>query len=129
MNNYYEDESGELFENPIVANHKSLTKLTMAQYKDKHEKLIGPLDEADYMAKAQNVMDEQAQSMGYDNIFTMISYVGDPLKKFNDEGQKALDYRSRVWQHSNKLMAQVLAGKVKQPTTEEYTKGLPGFTL
>tara|TARA_R110000772_G_scaffold14947_1_gene42744 strand:- start:107 stop:508 length:402 start_codon:yes stop_codon:yes gene_type:complete len=82
-----------------------------------------------YMQKAQSVMDAQAQSMGYDNIFTAISYIGDPYKKFNDEAVALRAYRSQVWQHSNDLMAQVLAGKVAQPTLEEYEQGLPDFTL
>jgi hypothetical protein len=82
-----------------------------------------------YMQKAQSVMDAQAQSMGYDNIFTAISYIGDPFPRFNDEAVALRAYRSRVWQHSNDLMAQVLAGKVAQPSLEEYEQGLPDFTL
>jgi len=82
-----------------------------------------------YMAKAQSVMDAQAQSLGYDSIFTGISYIGDPFKRFNDEAVALRAYRSNVWQHSNNLMAQVLAGEVSQPTLEEYEEGLPGFTL
>jgi hypothetical protein len=82
-----------------------------------------------YMQKAQSVMDAQAQSMGYDNIFTAISYIGDPFPRFNDEAVALRAYRSRVWQHSNDLMAQVLAGKIAQPTLEEYEQGLPDFTL
>tara|TARA_R110000824_G_scaffold62042_1_gene164503 strand:+ start:4662 stop:5063 length:402 start_codon:yes stop_codon:yes gene_type:complete len=82
-----------------------------------------------YMQKAQSVMDAQAQSMGYDNIFTAISYIGDPFPRFNDEAVALRAYRSQVWQHSNDLMAQVLAGKIAQPTLEEYERGLPDFTL
>jgi len=82
-----------------------------------------------YMAKAQSVMDAQAQSLGYDSIFTGISYIGDPFKRFNDEAVALRAYRSNVWQHSNNLMAQVLAGEVSQPTLKEYEEGLPGFTL
>jgi|TARA_R110002096_G_scaffold262406_1_gene455884 hypothetical protein len=82
-----------------------------------------------YMQKAQSVMDAQAQSMGYDNIFTAISYIGDPFPRFNDEAVALRAYRSQVWQHSNDLMAQVLAGDVAQPTLEEYEQGLPDFTL
>jgi hypothetical protein len=82
-----------------------------------------------YMQKAQSVMNAQAQSMGYDNIFTAISYIGDPFKRFNDEAVALRAYRSRVWQHSNDLMAQVLAGDVAQPTLEEYEQGLPDFIL
>ena len=82
-----------------------------------------------YMQKAQSVMDAQAQSMGYDNIFTAISYIGDPFLRFNDEAVALMAYRSRVWQHSNNLMAQVLSGQVAQPTLEEYEQGLPDFTI
>jgi hypothetical protein len=81
-----------------------------------------------YMQKAQSVMDAQAQSMGYDNIFTAISYIGDPFPRFNDEAVALRAYRSQVWQHSNDLMAQVLASKIAQPTLEEYKQGLPNFT-
>jgi hypothetical protein len=87
------------------------------------------LTERDYMNTAQSVMDSQAQSMGYDNIFTAISYIGDPYKRFNDEAVAIRNYRSLVWQHSNDLMAKVLAGKIAQPTLKEYEKGLPDFTL
>ena len=82
-----------------------------------------------YMQKAQFVMDAQAQSMGYNNIFTAISYIGDPFPRFNDEAVALRVYRSQVWQHSNDLMAQVLAAKVAQPSLEEYEQGLPDFTL
>jgi len=85
------------------------------------------LTERDYMSKAQYVMDAKAQSMGYDNIFTAVSYVGDSFKRFNDEAVALREYRSKVWQHSNKLMEDVLSGKTKQPTIEKYVKGLPEF--
>jgi hypothetical protein len=81
-----------------------------------------------YMQKAQSVIDAQAKSMGYDNIFTAISYIGDPFPRFNDEAVALRAYRSQVWQHSNDLMAQVLASKIAQPTLEEYKQGLPNFT-
>ena len=88
---------------------------------------IEALTERDYMRKAQYVMDAKAQSMGYDNIFTAVSYVGDSFKRFNDEAVALREYRSKVWQHSNKLMEDVLSGKTKQPTIEKYVKGLPEF--
>jgi len=83
--------------------------------------------QSQYMASAQTVMDAQAKSMGYDNIFTGISYIGDPFKRFNDEAVALRAYRSKVWQHSNDLMAKVLDGTTKQPTLKEYTKGLPEY--
>jgi hypothetical protein len=87
------------------------------------------LTERDYMRLAQSIMDEQAQSMGYDNIFTAITYIGDPFPRFNDEAVALRAYRSQVWQHSNDLMAKVLSGKIAQPTLEEYEQGLPDFTI
>ena len=87
-----------------------------------------PLTQADYMSKAQSIMDAQAQSMGYDNISTGISYAGDLFARFNAEGVALKTWRSLVWQSANATMTRVLAGEIAQPTLEEFELSLPGFT-
>jgi len=40
INNYYENKEGELFVDPIVANHNDLTKLSNAEGERRHVKAI-----------------------------------------------------------------------------------------
>lgn len=73
----------------------------------------------------QRHLDEQARTLGYDNIFTAITYAGEPsVPKFQQEGLALRKWRSEVWAAGYELLA---AGEVLTP--EAVLSRLPLFTL
>lgn len=135
------NEDGSVTNGPIV-NGRTRTRLV-----DDVEEIYSPWDELmatnptiepieipvltqqDYSVSAQSVLDTQAISMGYDSIFTAISYEGDAFQKFNDEAIALKTWRSLVWQNAYALLAQVEAGEVEAPTIEEFIAQLPAFVV
>lgn len=51
----------------------------------------------DCMIKCQNLLDTTAQSRGYDNIQSLISYSSDANKVYAAEAKAAKNWRSKVW--------------------------------
>ena len=85
---------------------------------------------ASLSAAVQAHMDALAQSMGYDNIFTAVTYADEPAEsKFQTEGLAMRAWRSQVWASCYALMAQVEAGTHAIPTAAELIAQLPAFTM
>ncbi len=74
----------------------------------------------------QSMLDAQAQAMGYDSIFTAVTYAEEPaVKRFQDKGKKLRAWRSAVWAACYSILADVQAGKRQPPTLEELVGELP----
>ena len=78
----------------------------------------------------QDYMDSVAQSKGYDNIFTAVTYAEEPtIPKFQAEGQAFRQWRSQVWDYCYAQLDKVLKGERTVPTAEELIAELPELVL
>ena len=79
-------------------------------------------------AAVQRHIDSQAQALGYDNIYTAVSYAEEPaVPRFQLEGRALRAWRSLVWAASREVMSAVEAGDRAVPTAEELIAALPAF--
>lgn len=80
----------------------------------------------DYTAAIQNHLDGVAQSWGYDNIYTAVTYADEPaVKAFADEGKALRAWRSRVWAAARQTLADVQGGKTPLPSVDDLIASLP----
>lgn len=73
----------------------------------------------------QNVLDTEAQKLGYDNCLSVCSYIDTGVQKFDDEGKSFRAWRSAVWAKGYEILDDVLSGKREIPTEEELLAELP----
>lgn len=73
-------------------------------------------------------LDATAVGLGYDSIYTAVTYADEPeVPKFQIEGQALRAWRSRVWAACHVVMNAVLAGQREVPTAAELIAELPPF--
>lgn len=78
----------------------------------------------------QSHLDSQAQSLGYDNIFTAATYADEPsVAKFQAEGRALRAWRSAVWQACGASLAEIESNDSPIPTAQELIESLPAFSL
>lgn len=77
----------------------------------------------------QRAMDEKAQSYGYDDIKTAITYRGDPNLKFAAEADGFFMWRSAVWTQAYALLAQIQQGLAQFPTQQEAIGMMPKLQI
>lgn len=76
----------------------------------------------------QEYLDSAAQGLGYDDIYTAVSYAEEPaVPKYQAEGKALRQWRSLVWDAANKIRADVQTGKRAVPTAEQLIAELPAF--
>lgn len=76
----------------------------------------------------QNHLDARAQLMGYDSIFTAVTYADEPaVPSFQAEGQALRTWRSLVWARGYELLAEVLSGARAVPQPAELVALLPVY--
>lgn len=73
----------------------------------------------------QAYMDTEAQKYGYDNIFTVCTYIDTGVERFDNEGVVFRKWRSAVWQKCYAILDEVLAGLRDIPSEEELILELP----
>lgn len=73
-------------------------------------------------------LDAQAQSLRYESIRTIVTYVGDPNPQFNDEGLAGKELRSACYTLGIELIAKVQSGEMSIPTEEELIALMPKIT-
>jgi hypothetical protein len=111
--------------NPVGATDGAIT-YTVAQ-KPLAEYLAVMAERA--TAAVQAHMDAMAQSRGYDDIKSAVTYADEPaVQTFQAEGQAFRTWRSLVWAHCYTLMAQVQAG-APMPTMQDLIASLPEIVL
>ena len=74
MVNFYKSEDGELFVNPILENHKGLTKLTNAQFKKELAARNAPTTDQLLQQLTQSRKEQETQGVTINDI----RYAGDP---------------------------------------------------
>lgn len=79
-----------------------------------------------YRVAIQQYMDAAAQSAGYDDIASAVTYAEEPaVPKFQVEGQAFRAWRSLCWAYSYGLLAEVNAGARPIPAEADVLAGLP----
>lgn len=81
-----------------------------------------------YTDAVQAWMNAEAQTHGYDDIFTAVGYVGDPNERFAAEGEACRAWRSEVWTACYAYLDAVLAGEEELVPEEELIDRLPQLT-
>jgi len=85
---------------------------------------------AAFTKAVQAMLDAQARSMGYDNIFTAVTYADEPVvPSFQSEGRSLRAWRSLTWQACHSALDAVTAGERAVPTINELLAELPVFQL
>ena len=89
------------------------------------EELKGILIEA-----VQEHMDKAAQSYGYDDIKSAVTYADETsVQKFSNEGKAFRKWRSLVWDKFYQISESVNSGVAPVPTKEELIASLPLLDL
>ena len=77
----------------------------------------------------QETLDTKAVELGYDSIYTAVTYADEAsVSKFQQEGQALRAWRSQCWDYAYTTLNQVQGGQIPEPTVEEFLAGLPTFT-
>lgn len=82
----------------------------------------------DYEEAVQDYLDKTVQQKGYDNVYTCLSYKGDPDPIFSAEADAVLTWRSQVWRCAQSILNQWQQGQIEQPTISEVISQLPILT-
>jgi len=79
------------------------------------------------MRSAQIHLDAQAQSMGYDSIFTAVTYAEEPaVPQYQAEGQALRAWRSLVWSACISMLDAMPQGEAF-PSEEQLIAALPPY--
>jgi hypothetical protein len=89
-----------------------------------------------YEEAIDNLIDSKAKEYNYSNVYTMISYRGDPNPKFNQEAESMFLWRSQVWTTANTILQGYITSIGENPLDPEslpsiqsILAALPPFVL
>jgi hypothetical protein len=89
-----------------------------------------PVDPVPLLVQAvQAQLDATAQSYGYDDIATAITYRGDKNPRFAAEAEGLFDLRSDAWTTAYAILAEVQSGARPFPTIPEALALLPSLNI
>lgn len=74
---------------------------------------------------AQNLLDQTAQTQGYDDMLSLISYVDSTNATFKAQALVGSAWRDAVWTEGYSILAQFQAGQIAQPTLAAFLAMLP----
>ena len=75
---------------------------------------------AQYEARVQRWLDEQARALGYDDIKSAVTYAEESsVEKYQQEGRALRRLRSLAWERCYEILNAVQAGERSIPTEEE----------
>lgn len=72
-------------------------------------------------------LDSLARSLGYDNIYTAVSYAVNRQSPRYDEANRLAVYRDAVWSKAEEIKQAIISGDRTQPTDQELLAELPTF--
>ncbi|MDR2195579.1 MAG: hypothetical protein LBE50_03095 [Gallionellaceae bacterium] len=123
----YDDKNGECLNIDGWTNGK--TQISDQEADDILNPPPAPLSfeqmQAAMIAAVQAHMDETAGTHGYDNVFTLVSYVGSTNPTFAAEAQAGLEWRDAVWAYCYQALDDVLSEAREIPTVQELIEELP----
>ena len=78
----------------------------------------------------QNHLDAAARALGYDDVFTAVTYAEEStVAKFQTEGKAFRKWRSAVWAFCYAYLDEVTAGTKPVPTETELIALLPALSM
>lgn len=80
-----------------------------------------------YENAVQAHLDQTAQSRGYDNTYTCLSYLSSTDEIWHRESNAFNAWRDQVWRKCHEIMNAALAGEIEPPTVEELIAQLPAI--
>lgn len=78
-----------------------------------------------YENAVQAHLDATAQSRGYDNTYTCLSYLSSTDEIWKRESNAFNAWRDQVWRKCHEILNAFMAGEIEQPTVEELIEQLP----
>ena len=78
-----------------------------------------------YEIAVQDLLDKTAQSRGYDNTYTCLSYLQSTDETWRREANAFNEWRDSVWRECHYVIAQVKAGQMEKPTISELLRMFP----
>lgn len=78
-----------------------------------------------YQDAVQAHLDATAQSRGYDNTYTCLSYLSSTDVVWRRESNAFNAWRDQVWRKCHALLNAVMTEEIKQPTIQELIAQLP----
>lgn len=78
-------------------------------------------------ALVQSHLDTVAQSKGYDNILSAVSYAGSGHPVYDAEGLAFKVWRSECWDVAFAILGNVFAGTRQMPSSSDFVAELPVF--
>lgn len=78
-----------------------------------------------YEDAVQAHLDATAQSRGYDNTYTCLSYLSSTDQIWRRESNAFNEWRDKVWRKCHQILNAVMAGYSPRPTIEELIEQLP----
>lgn len=124
-------KNGKIFENPLNYFGKYIINPTDNQLIKAGYQLVDPdslLTLKDYEDAVQKHLDTTAQSRGYDNTYTCLSYLESTNPTWKTEAEIFNTWRDSVWTTCHQILNQWQAGEINQPTIQEVLNQLPVIT-
>lgn len=78
-----------------------------------------------YEDAVQAHLDATAQSRGYDNTYTCLSYLSSTDEIWHREANAFNSWRDSVWRKCHEVLNAFMSGAIEQPTVEELIAQLP----
>ena len=81
-----------------------------------------------YQVETQKTLDAKAKEIGYDSIFTAVTYADEPsVPAFQSDGQALRAWRSAVWAYAYQVLADVEAETIALPSLEDFIADAPAY--
>jgi hypothetical protein len=78
-----------------------------------------------YENAVQAHLDATAQTRGYDNTYTCISYINSTDEVWRRESNAFNVWRDSIWRKAHEILNAFMRGEIEQPTIEEVIAQLP----
>lgn len=78
-----------------------------------------------YKNAVQAHLDATAQTRGYDNTYTCLSYLNSTDDIWKRESNAFNAWRDSVWRKAHEILNAFMAGEIEQPTAEEVIAQFP----
>lgn len=78
-----------------------------------------------YESAVQSHLDATAQTRGYDNTYTCLSYLNSTDEQWKRESNAFNAWRDSVWRKAHEILNAFMAGEIAQPSIEEVIAQLP----
>lgn len=133
---YFKSESGEVFAYESDGSQDGFIRpdLVPMTADEVQAHIHPPITQEQQVQQFQNQvqahLDATAQTAGYDDIKTAVTYAEEPsVPRFQLEGRAFRAWRSQCWAYCYEQLAEVQAGRRTQPGLDEFLSELPALEL